>query len=145
MNPSESRQTKKEYRYIDHTADLGIEVWGKNISALLINIGRAIFETQIQGKTIAHKERYITLHSESSEDLFIDWCRELLFNFSVHGFIPVDYEVLVKDFSLRAHLRGDIYEAKRHRVKLEIKNPTYHNFVIEKEKKGLRARIIFDV
>ena len=145
MNPSGARQTKKEYRYIDHTADLGIEVWGKNISALLINIGKAIFETQIQGKITANKERNIILRSDSLEDLFIDWCRELLFNFSVHGFIPVGYEVLVKDFSLRAHLRGDIYDAKRHRVKLEIKNPTYHNFAVEKEKKGLRARIIFDV
>ena len=124
---------------------MGIEVWGEDISALFINIAKAIFETQIQGKIVANKQRSIILKSESLQDLFIDWCRELLYNFSVYGFIPADYEVTVEDYSIHALLRGDEYDAKRHRVKLEIKNPTYHNFVIEKEKKGLRARIIFDV
>ncbi|KPK62262.1 hypothetical protein AMJ83_11320 [candidate division WOR_3 bacterium SM23_42] len=120
-------------------------MWGENASALFVNIGKAIFETQIQGKIMADKKQSIILKGESLEDLFIDWCRELLYNFSVHGFIPVDYEVSVENSSIRAHLRGDVYDANRHRVKLEIKNPTYHNFVIEKRKKGLRARIIFDV
>lgn len=94
---------------------------------------------------MAEKECSIKLHGESLDDLFIDWCRELLYNFSVHGFIPVDYDVSVEGFTLRAHLHGDVYDAKRHRVKLEIKNPTYHKFAIEKRRDGLRARIIFDV
>lgn len=135
----------KPYRYIDHTADLGIEVWGTGLDELFANIGRAIFETQIMGKIRAEKERFIDLQSDSLDDLFIDWCRELLYYFSVQGFIPREYRISIKDTSLHAVLSGDKFDANRHRVKLEIKNPTYHNFSIEKKKKKYYARIILDV
>ena len=140
MGPS-----RKPYRYLDHTADLGIEVRGETLSALLANTGRAIFETQIFGRLRADKKKSINIQSDSLEDLFIDWCRELLYNFSVHGFMPRDYEISIEDFSIHAHLRGDVYDEKRHRIRIEIKNPTYHELAIEKREKGFRARIIFDV
>jgi len=136
---------KKPYRYIDHTADLGVEVLGTDIKDLFVNVGRAIFETQIGGKIKSDKKKSITIKGESLEDLLIDWCRELLYNFSVGGFIPADYQITIKDYSLRAQLRGDFYAPKRHRIRIEIKNPTYHNLRIEKSKYGFRAQIIFDV
>ena len=138
-------RTTKPYRYLDHTADLGIEVSGTTISHLLENIGRAIFETQIRGKIKADTERSFVLKSDSIEDLFIDWCRELLYYFSVHAFIPCDYDIVVEDLSLHAHLRGDTFDSTRHHVRIEIKNPTYHDLRIEKNDQGFLARIIFDV
>ena len=133
------------YKYINHTADLGIEVYGKTLEELFINIGKAIFETQISGKVEAKKKKKIELSSESIEDLFIDWCRELLYHFSVHGFIPQKYEVSIKDASLTAHLTGDIFDQTKHKVRMEIKNPTYHYFSLKKTKEQYRATIIFDV
>ena len=135
----------KPYRYLDHTADLGIEVVGKTLSELLANTGRAIFETQICGKIKTNKEKAMHVKSDSLEDVFMDWCRELLYNFSVNGFIPKNYEISVKDFSIHAQLRGDVYDTKRHRIRMEIKNPTYHDLTIEKNEEGFLARIIFDV
>lgn len=136
---------KKPYRYIDHTADLGIEVWARNIEELFAHTGQAIFETQIEGDVRADLERHITLQAESVEELFVDWCRELLYNFSVEGFIPAAYEICISDHALDAHLRGDRFDPQRHRVRLEIKNPTYHGLVIEEKDDVTRARIIFDV
>lgn len=136
---------KKPFRYLDHTADLGIEVIGDDLNALFVNIGKAIFETQIQGKLTACKEKSLTVKSESLEDLFIDWCRELLYDFSVTSFIPCKYEVSVKEFSLHARLHGDEFDPARHKIKLEIKNPTYHKLSVSKQNSNYRARIIFDV
>ncbi len=136
---------KKHYRYIDHTADLGIEVWARSAEDLFANIGHAIFETQIAGDVHTDIERHITLQAGSLEDLFVDWCRELLYNFSVEGFIPAIYDVEIDGFSLDAHLHGERFDPQRHRVKIEIKNPTYHNLMIEGERNGVRAKIIFDV
>jgi SHS2 domain-containing protein len=133
------------YKYIDHTADLGIEVYGKTLEELFINIGKAIFETQISGKVEEITERKIKLKSESLEDLFIDWCRELLYNFTVNEFIPKTYKLSVSNFSLKAHLFGQNFNNKKHKVRLEIKNPTYHNLQIKKTKQGYQATIIFDV
>jgi len=136
---------RKYYEYIDHTADLGLRVYGKNLEELFINIARAIFETQIRGKITAKKETKIDLHSESIEELFIDWCRELVYNFSMHGFIPANYDVKIDHYSLKAKLWGDIFDPKRHKIKLEIKNPTYHDFQLEKKDGYYQASIIFDV
>ena len=138
-------RTKKPYRYLDHTADLGIEVTGKTIPELLENAGRAIFETQIRGNIGKKEEQSFRLKSDSIEDLFIDWCRELLYYFSVHAFIPHDYDISVDDLSLHVRLRGDIFDATRHHVRIEIKNPTYHDLRVEKNEQGFQARIIFDV
>lgn len=133
------------YKYIDHTADLGIEVYGKTLKELFINIGKAIFETQISGKIEKKKEIKIKIKSESIEDMFIDWCRELLYNFSVKGFIPQNYEISIKDLSLTANLSGDIFASNRHKIKIEIKNPTYHNLELKKTNEHYQATIIFDV
>jgi SHS2 domain-containing protein len=120
------------YKYFNHTADLGIEVYGKTLEELFINIGRAICETQVSGKIELKKQIKIEIESESQEDLFIDWCRELLYNFSVHGFIPEKYKISIHNLSLKAHLSGDIFNNKKHKIKTEIKNPTYHNFQLKK-------------
>jgi SHS2 domain-containing protein len=136
---------KRNYRYLDHTADLGIEVYGENLVALFTNIGKAIFETQIHGRINAARKTTITIHSESLQDLFIDWCRELLYNFSVSSFIPRQYEISITDISLQANLKGDTFDPKRHRVKLEIKSPTYHDLKLVAREGEFYARIIFDV
>jgi len=133
------------YEYTDHTADLGVEVNGTSLEELFINVGRAIFETQISGEVLLKKKKEIEITSESLEDLFIDWCRELLYNFAVHNFIPKNYEISIENFSLKAKLSGETFNPKRHKVKIEIKNPTYHNLQISKTESNYQATIIFDV
>lgn len=135
----------KPYRYIEHTADLGIEVFGSTLTELFVNIGRAIFKTQIKGTIQAREQITVEITSETIEDLFIDWCRELLYHFSVRGFIPKKYNLSLENMSLVARLSGDVYDPKRHKTRLEIKNPTYHNLQIEKTEAGYQATIIFDV
>ena len=133
------------YHYIDHTADLGIEVFGSTFEELLINIGKAIFETQIKGNLREQMSVTFQLEAESQEDLFIDWCRELLYTFSIKQFIPVTYNIDLHNLSLRAVLHGDILDPQRHTVRIEIKNPTYHDFQIKQLPDRLSATIIFDV
>ncbi len=136
----------KPYKYINHTADLGIEVQARTIEKLFINIAKAIFETQIKGKILAKQDLHFEISGPSLEELFIEWCRELLYRFSVAGFIPKVYKIFFIDQNrLIADLKGDIFDTKHHKIKLEIKNPTYHNFSIKKLNNGYLATIIFDV
>ncbi|MEO0136886.1 MAG: archease [candidate division WOR-3 bacterium] len=134
------------YRYLDHTADLGIEVEAPSIEELFIDTAKAIFETQIDGAILENKELTFEISSVSLEELLIEWCRELIYNFSVNGFIPAVYKVEIKpDYKLKAFLKGDIFTPGRHRIKLEVKNATYHNLFIQRKDNLYHARIIFDV
>jgi SHS2 domain-containing protein len=133
------------YRYLDHTADLGLEVTSATLTDLFIDTGRAIFETQIADPVTADREINFELSADSLEDLFLDWCRELLYNFSVRGFVPQNYELTFKDLTLKAKVRGGLFDPQKNKVKLEIKNPTYHKLKIEKLPDAYRATIILDV
>lgn len=134
------------YKYIDHTADLGIEIIGTTLEEVFIHTARAIFNTQINGKILTKEALDFEIKSSSLEELFIDWCRELLFNFSLKGFIPKIYKIKISnENSLIAQLRGDKFDKERHSIKLEIKNPTYHNLSIKKINNQYYATIIFDV
>lgn len=138
---------KKKYQYFDHTADLGIEIFGASLVELFENAGRAIFETQIKGPVVAQHEKSIELESETIDELLIDWCRELLYLFSVHHFIPCDYEIMVTKNKLSARIKGGSFDQARHKVRIEIKNVTYHNFRIDfnENNKEYKATIVFDV
>lgn len=133
------------YKYLNHTADLGIEVRGKTLKELFVNIAKAIFETEISGRITTKEEIIFEIESASLEDLFIEWCRELIYNFSVKGFVPKKYDISIKKYTLSGLTKGEIFNPQKHKVKLEIKSPTYHNFKIEKRKKFYQATIIFDV
>lgn len=133
------------YRFLDHTADLGIEVTGSSLNELFTVIGTVIFELQVKGPLEDRKSVTITCSSDSLEDLFVDWCRELLYNFAVRGFIPNTYNITLHDHSLTAHLRGDVFDTDRHSIKTEIKNVTYHDLCVEQTDTGYRATAVFDV
>jgi SHS2 domain-containing protein len=135
----------KPYRYIEHTADLGIEVFGDTIEDLFMNLGKAIFQTQISGKVGQKRTIKINIANDSMEELLIDWCRELLYNFAVHGFIPNKYDVSLNGQNLSASLQGEDYDPNKHKMRMEIKNPTYHNLEIKRSDRQYSATIIFDV
>lgn len=111
---------------------------------LFIDTSRAIFETQIADPIPADREINFELSADSLEDLFLEWCRELLYNFSVRYFVPQSYELTFRDLTLKATLRGGLFDPQKNKVKMEIKNPTYHKLKVEKLARGYRATIILD-
>lgn len=134
------------YKYIDHTADIGFEIYGKDLRELFKNAAIAIFDSITELKEIEKsKRRKVEIRSETLEELFLDWLRELLFIFSTEFLIPRETKIItLKDRKLEAELLGENFDPKRHRIKIEIKNPTYHMFYFKKTNKGYVARVIFD-
>lgn len=133
------------YRYLDHTADLGLEITAPSLPELFRDTGRAIFETQVAGPVAADQDLALELSADSPEDLLLDWCRELLYNFSARGFVPQIYDLTIAGLTLKARIKGGIFDPKRNRVKLEIKNPTYHKLKVEKLAGAYRATLVLDV
>jgi SHS2 domain-containing protein len=133
------------YRYLDHTADLGLEVTSPSLTELFCDTGRALFETQVSGPVAADQDLVFELTAVSIEELFLDWCRELLYNFSVRGFIPRTYDLTLNDLNLKARIKGGIFDPEKNRITMEIKNPTYHKLQIEKLPDAYRLTIILDV
>lgn len=135
------------YRYVDHTSDLGVEIFGSDLPELFINGCFALFDNILNLTTVQEKEtKSIALKSQTLEDLFMDWLRELLFIFATEYFIVKKItKINFTNNALTAELCGEKFDRKRHSIKIEIKTPTYHMFRIEQLEKGYKATVIFDV
>ena len=125
-----------------------MEIFGKELPELFANAGFAMFDNIVDLSLVEEKEtRTIALKSQNLQELFMDWLRELLFIFATEYFVVKKVtKVEVKDnVLLTAELSGEKFDKSRHRVKIEIKTPTYHMYKIDKTEKGYQATVIFDV
>ncbi|MCM8787515.1 MAG: archease [Candidatus Omnitrophica bacterium] len=132
-----------KYKTLEHTADVGIKVFGKTIKELFKNSAFALFDFLIDVKVKAIKKKKIKLSAQNLEDLLVGWLNELIFLFFTYQFVPIKYLISIRQNKLEAEIYGQ--NLKNVKVNTEIKAATYHNLKIKKNKEGFEANIIFDV
>jgi SHS2 domain-containing protein len=142
------------YKFFEHTADIGIEISGRTRKELFANAASALFDVLIENndsksktaKRVQGRQKIVTVEGADVEDLFINFLRELLYLFNGEKFITVRCEIIrFSNKELQARLTGEAFNDKKHLIKAEIKAVTYSGLSVEKQKSGWRARVIFDV
>jgi len=138
---------EKLYSLIEHTADMGIRIKGRDIREVFRKSAQATFSI------IAHQERVrqpgkvsfnIELKSANLEELLVDWLNELLFLSSAKEAIFSDFKLLkITERTLQAVVCGS--SAANYRMKTEIKAATYHGLSLKKIPRGWQAEVIFDL
>lgn len=136
-----------KYRVFDHTADLGVEIYGKTIEELFVNAAFAIFDLMIDLQDVKITEsRTIVTEGTDWEDLLINYLREVLYLFNGEGLVLSDYVITeINPRHLVGEVRGEPFEYRRHRIKTEIKAVTYHQASIRKDEEVWIGRVVFDV
>ena len=138
----------EDFEYIEHTADVGIRVFGKDLEKLFENAARATFSLITEHEPGEDKEREANLEGQTLEDLLLNWLNELISVFFTYKFLPASYNINIEAGNpnkLEAKLKGTEYDPYSKEIKLEIKAATYHNLRIEKTQQGYKTEIIFDV
>ena len=135
------------YKLIDHTADIGISVEGKDLEDLFATAACAMISQMIDLDKIKNKEtKKIELEGADLEDLLVRWLNELLF-LSDNGYIFKKFNIeTLKETSLLASLEGEKIDFRKIPLKQQIKAATYHQLEIKKDNSGnWQTTIIFDV
>jgi len=137
-----------KFEEIDHTADLGLRIYGRDLVALLAHaaegmfslIGKAKFaEGELETRTI------VIEFAERDECLYL-WLRALLAEFNKDGFFPVHAEIDLQSGRLSASVRGGRFDLARHEYFTELKAVTRHGLGVRDAGGGkLEAEVIFDV
>jgi SHS2 domain-containing protein len=137
----------KRFEFLNHTADIGIVVYGEDLKALFENAGEAFFHLVTDlGKVKRRVERRIEIKAESLERLMVDWLSELLYLHDVQHLLFKSFQVeSIGDNGLRARVEGEPFQEGIHVIKTEVKAVTYHQIEVRQEKEGWRARVIFDL
>jgi SHS2 domain-containing protein len=138
---------KKRYKTFNHTADLGIEVYGEDQKQLFVNAGLALFDliTDID-KVEVKTSLSLTAEGINLEDLMVSWLRELLYLHQVKGYLFRDFAIHeISDKVLKAAVKGEKFDSRRHELIREIKAATYHQIKVVCEKGVWISRIVFDI
>ena len=137
----------KPYELIDHTADVVIKAYGKNISEAFENAAKGMFDIITDSSEIESVGQYdIHLEAPDLEQLLVDWLSELLFlngaKNLVFGFFKVELDE--EKSHLSARVFGEKYSISKHKMGVEIKAVTYHMLEV-KNKRPYHVQVLFDI
>jgi len=135
------------YRVFDHTADLGVEIYGKTAKELFANAAFALFDIITDlNRVRAIEEKMITAEGEGWDDLLVNYLREVLYLFNGEGLLLKEYSIMEIDpRHLEGKVSGEVFDPSRHTINTEIKAVTYHQATVREAPDMWMGRVIFDV
>jgi SHS2 domain-containing protein len=138
----------KRYEFFDHTADIGVHIYGATLPELFSNAAQAMYEVMGKlAKAESGKRREIKLEATTLEDLLHDWLTELLYDFAAHQVLYDRLDITeATPQRVVAIVSGSVVDFARSEPREEIKAVTYHKLRVEQTTDGRwQATIIFDV
>ena len=137
----------KKYKLTDHTADIGIQVFGSDSQELFTNAALALFDVITEMDVLKGRDSCnITASGEDWPDLMINWLREILYLWNGKEMLVKSVQILsLSENKIFAKIYFDAYIPDRHIIKTEIKAVTYHQVQIKSSPSGWKARVIFDI
>ncbi len=147
MKNDRDQEAISSYSILDHTADLGVEIYGTDERELFCNAAFVLFDIMIDIQPVHPvTEKKIFVEGRDMEELLVNFLRELLYLFTGEGFLLRECVIVdMDDFHLNGIVKGEPFDRGRHHINTEIKAVTYHRVEIRKTEGGLAGRIVFDV
>ena len=139
--------SQKRFEILDHTADIGLIIYGRDLNTLFQNAGEAFFHLITDLKKVRDRtERRIRIGRKDLNFLLVDWLNELLYLHDVESLLFKKFKVeSVGEEGLKAAVRGEPFQEGLHVIKTQVKAVTYHQIEVRKEKQGWKARVILDL
>ena len=136
------------HREIDHTADLGFEVWAGSLEELFSEATAALSELCYDRTRVRPAEqRSVCVSGRGIEELLVQWLQEVYFQLESDAWLAaVASEVHCRSDRVDGVLVGEPFDPARHTLHTEIKAITYHGMHVEEGDDGLwRTLVIVDV
>lgn len=133
------------HRFLDHTADVALELWAPSKQQLLAHAACVVMGLLTEGVPIVpNADRVVHVTGLDDEDLLVRWINEVLWLATGEGFVMTRAKIDVREHELHAELRGRRDAA--HLVVTEIKSATYHGLRLAREPDGRwLGRVVLDV
>lgn len=136
------------YRLLDHTSDLGFEVWAVTKEELFVEAAKALYSEMLEDPRAveARLKEEVVLEEESLEFLLREWLDYLIYKAEVDKVLFSEFEVKeLADTKLVVEAKGERVSPKRHKFKRSPKSVTYHNLRVKEEPWGWVATVIIDI
>ena len=136
----------RPFNEIDHSGDIGIEVWGRDLSEVLENATMGLFSLLCRSEVRQVVERRIRVSSSSAEDLLVDWLGEVISAAGAYGELYGAVEIdRIGEWHAEGVLGGEKVDPESHDLRFDVKAATYHGLAVERRGDGYYGRVIFDL
>ena len=142
---------QKKFEEIEHTADIALQVWGKDLPDLFLNSAAGMYSlVNINEEFKGPLDWKFNASDNNIENLLVIFLNELNYCISIKRklvCLPIEIQILenseIYKLSCKAksqNIPQDIFEEL-----VEIKAVTYHDLNIKNEDDFLTAKIVFDI
>jgi protein archease len=129
------------YRWIEHTAEVEIEIEAASEEGVFIDALRALAELVADDRHAEHVARELKVNARERAVLLLEWLDELVYLAETEGLAPEDVErIELSDGGLVAMVR-----CRRDDQRHVVKGATYHHVAFERSGAGFRATVVLDV
>ncbi|MCK4680270.1 archease [bacterium] len=140
---------RPDYREIEHTADVGLELEAPDLKAAFELAAASMFDLMCDldgvGGDVCRTVR-VRARDADLENMMVRWLTELLYVFATEGLLLSRFDVRTLESDvIEADVAGEPFDPGRHAVKLEIKAVTYHDMAVKQLDAGWYVRVIFDI
>ncbi len=134
----------QRYEVIDHTADLMVRAYGKDLEECYENLAYGMFDQTVDLNGVDPvEERTVNVTGLDEEDALYSFLSELLFIEDYENIILKEFHVKIDGFHITCSARGELLNRSKMKVRGEIKAVTFHMMEINKEIPSVT--VLFDV
>jgi len=141
------------YKFLEEigTADIAFEAVGRDLPELFRDAADATMNVMIDNlDAIEPREtRNIELSNDKIDMLLFDFLQELIYFKDAERLLLRTREVRIDErdqkWFLKAEATGEPLDAARHHQRADVKAVTLHDFSVEKEDGGWKARVLLDI
>ncbi len=134
-----------KFRFLEHTADVKFQAFGKNTEEIFENSALALKEA-ICGKTRIRerKEKTINAEGKDSESLLYNFLEEILYLLDAEDFmISKIKKISIDKMKITAVISGD--KASDYNFTNSVKAVTYNEMFVKEQKGKWTAQVVLDV
>jgi SHS2 domain-containing protein len=138
----------EQFRYLDHTADLKFQAYGRTLEEAFSNAVYAMMGFLLPDEEVkTAMEKELRIRAPRRDTLLYSFLEEILFLMETKHFLPGKIlKLQIKggnEWTLRATIAGDSYE--EYETKGDIKAITYSDMLIEEQKERWMVQVVVDI
>ncbi len=134
-----------KYKFLEHTADVKFQAYGKNIKEAFSNSALALKEVMF-GKIKVKEEvkKKFKVEADDLEGLLYKFLEQFLYLLDAENFILSRIsKIKIKDNKLEAEILGD--KTSKYKFTNDVKAITYNQMFVKQDKNKFICQVVLDV
>lgn len=137
-----------KFKFLEHTADIKFQAFGKNIEEVFENSALALKESISEDEVKEKIKKKISISARGIENALQNFLEEFLFLFETEEFLPGKIsEMKIKEkkgvYSVMCRMTGD--KAGNYEIRHHVKAVTFNDIFVRKEKGKWVGQVVLDV